>query len=289
MKKLCLIAFFLSSLQLLANEEQKKDSSWKLGGDYSLLFSQVSLSNWASGGESSLATNAFLNLYANYKKGRQIWDTKLEMAYGLQKQGEEGVRKIDDKLNFSTTYGQRAFKNWYYTFNLSLKTQFANGYKYPDTEKIISQFFAPAYIILSLGFEYKPSNKFLLNVSPVSGKITVVAMDELSDEGAFGIEPGKHSKAEFVGSLKVNLKQKIMKNVELKSNFELLSNYKDEPENFDIDWEVFLKMKVNSLITATITTHLIYDDDINITDQYGNTGPRTQFKEIFGIGISSKF
>jgi hypothetical protein len=33
---------------------------------------------------------------------------------------------------------------------------------------------------------------------------------------------------------------------------------------------------------------LIYDDDIHITDANGNTGPRTQFKSVLGLGISLK-
>ena len=61
-------------------------------------------------------------------------------------------------------------------------------------------------------------------------------------------------------------------------------------------------MKVNKYLTASIITHLIYDADIMIAidkDDDGVTdldedgaeifGPRTQFKEVFGIGLSYKF
>jgi len=249
----------------------------------------VSLSNWAAGGENSLATNAILNLFANYKKENIIWETKLEMSYGLQKQGDQSVRKSDDKFYLSSTYGKKAFKKWYYTAAFSFKTQFANGYNYPDDVNIISKAFAPAYLLVSLGLEYKPSDFFLLNISPVSGRLTIVSSDKLSAIGAFGVKPGDKTNTEFGGSVAINFRKEIAKNIELKSKLELFSSYENNPGNIDIDWEVFINMKVNSLITTTFTTHLIYDDDINITDKNGAIGPRTQFKELFGLGITYKF
>ena len=48
-------------------------------------------------------------------------------------------------------------------------------------------------------------------------------------------------------------------------------------------------------ISATVTTHLLYDHDIDIavdTNDDGITdkvGPRTQFKEVLGVGFSYKF
>ena len=50
-----------------------------------------------------------------------------------------------------------------------------------------------------------------------------------------------------------------------------------------------IAMKVNKYISATVSTQLLYDHDIQILDSDGNTGPRTQFKEVIGVGISYKF
>jgi len=44
------------------------DTSWKKGGFISLSFTQVSLSNWAAGGEEAYSGIALLNLFANYAK-----------------------------------------------------------------------------------------------------------------------------------------------------------------------------------------------------------------------------
>jgi len=48
-------------------------------------------------------------------------------------------------------------------------------------------------------------------------------------------------------------------------------------------------MKINKFLTANITTNLLYDDDIMIKDADGNIGPRVQFKEILGVGLTFKF
>ncbi len=288
-KKICSLALVLLFTVPTFSQEQKKDSAWNVGAETKFVISQVTLSNWAKGGESSISTNTFFNFQANYKKNNSIWDNKFELAYGLQKQNGEPFRKIDDKIYFSSTYGKRSIKNWYYTIMTTLKTQFTNGYNYPNDSVVISSFFAPAYIYLSFGIEHKPSKNFSLNISPFTGRLIIVADKKLADEGAFGVNPGKHSKFAHGGSIVMNFKKEIIKNVEMKTKLELFSNYKSHPENVDVDWELFFNMKINSFMASTLSTHLIYDDDINIKDDEGKIGPRTQFKELFGLGFTIKF
>ncbi|MBK8927730.1 MAG: hypothetical protein IPM74_17965 [Crocinitomicaceae bacterium] len=81
----------------------------------------------------------------------------------------------------------------------------------------------------------------------------------------------------------------MMENITITSKLSLFSNYANNPQNIDVNWENLIEFKVNKYISATLATHLIYDDDIDITDADGNTGPRTQFKEVIGIGFSYKF
>jgi hypothetical protein len=76
---------------------------------------------------------------------------------------------------------------------------------------------------------------------------------------------------------------------------DLFSNYQNNPQNIDVSWETIIGLKVNRFITTTITTHLIYDDDIDIgVDRNDDgvidgSGPRTQFKEVIGVGLNVKF
>jgi len=86
-----------------------------------------------------------------------------------------------------------------------------------------------------------------------------------------------------------------MENISLQTKLDLFSNYLDNPQYIDVNWEVLISMKVNKYISATLSTQLLYDHDINIAiDENGDgitdkSGSRTQFKEVLGVGFSYKF
>lgn len=288
---------------------QSKDSldGWKTGGVLSLNLTQVSLTNWTAGGENSLSVNGLLSLFANLKKGNSTWDNSLDLSYGVLQQGEGDVRKTDDKIDFTSKYGQKAFKNWYYAGLVNFKSQMTAGYNYPDDSNEISNFLAPAYILGAIGMDYKPSDVFTLFISPLTMKTTIVNDQTLADAGAYGVEAaeydtlggiitrGKTIRSEYGGYLRAQLKKDVMKNVNLLTRLELFSNYTENPDHIDVNWEVLIALKVNKYISATISTQLLYDHDIDIAIDNNNdgitdkVGPRTQFKEVLGIGFSYKF
>ena len=72
----------------------------------------------------------------------------------------------------------------------------------------------------------------------------------------------------------------------MKAKLELFSNYLKNPQNIDVNAEIIMNFKVNSWFSASINWLLIYDDDINIIDRDGNSGPRTQFKSVIGLGVA---
>jgi hypothetical protein len=277
---------------------------WKKGGVLSFNLAQTSLTNWASGGENSLAINGLFSGFANYKRGKSVWDNTIDIGYGLLKQGkDENFRKTDDKFDFSSKYGQEAFKNFYYAALLNFKTQMSPGYNYPDVTNKISDLFSPAYLLLALGLDYKPNANFSAFIAPVTAKFTFVNDKTLSDAGAFGVNPGEKVKSEIGGYLKVSyakndFKAEILRNVSFLTKIDLFSNYINNPQNIDISWETLIAFKVNKYLSVNFTTHLLYDDDIMISfDKNENgtiesgeaVGSKVQFKEILGVGFSYKF
>ncbi|WP_372640692.1 DUF3078 domain-containing protein [Ancylomarina sp.] len=292
-RNLLFVFFALICLNLSAQETQDT-SYWKKGGMASLSFSQTSLSNWSGGGDNAISTNVQLNLFANYTKAKNAWDNTLKLEYGLLKQGDAGTRKSIDKIDFVTKYGHQASKKWYYTALLDFKTQFAKGYNYGknegDIDQKVSNFLAPAYLLLSLGMDYKPNETFSAYLSPITGKITIVNDDYLSGLGAFGVDPGDKIRYEFGALTKFTLKKSIAKNVDLKSTLDLFTAYSDSFGNIDVNWDLMINMKVNEFLTASINTTLVYDDDVEYVNKDGiNKGVKVQFKEILGIGLSYKF
>lgn len=296
MKKLLLSFVLLPFLaQAQTTAPTPKDTLWETGGVTSLNFTQVSLNNWAGGGQSSVSVAGFVDLFANYEKGEITWANSLTLGYGLQQQGDEEVRKTDDRIEFSSQLGKKINKKLSYSGFLGLRTQFAPGYNYPNDSVKISDFFAPGYVLLSLGIDYKPKKWIQMYVSPVTSKITVVGDQTLADAGAFGVDPGKNVRTEFGGMARMTIKKDIMKNVTLSTNVQAFSNYKDNPDHIDVNWETLIDMKINKFLSASISTNLIYDHDIDIEvdtdgdDITDKVGPRVQFKEVLAIGLSYKF
>lgn len=285
---LSLLAFFISTA--IAQEEQDTVKYWKFNGVTSINFSQVSLTNWAAGGENSYAFNGLLNLSANYSKGKNDWSNVLDLGYGIQKQGDQDYRKTDDHIDFLSKYGRKINKSLFMSALLNFKTQFNEGLKYEkDTSYVISKAFAPAYLQMALGIEYKPNENFYAIISPITGKLTMVLDDTLSAQGAFGVDPGDKTRLELGGSVTIGVKKEIMKNVNFTSTLGLFSNYLENPQNIDIDWRVMINMKINDYLSANLNTQLLFDDDIAYVDDKGEHGARVQFKEVFGVGLTYKF
>ncbi|MFT3739039.1 MAG: DUF3078 domain-containing protein [Breznakibacter sp.] len=265
---------------------------WKIGGTTSFTFSQVSLTNWSAGGKNSIAGTFLFKSYYNYKKDKISWDSNFDLGYGLTQQGDDNPIKTEDKLLMATKLGYSAGKNWFYSALADFKTQMDNGYKDPPTNSVkISEFMAPAYLTVSLGMDYKPSDNFSFYISPVTTKTTIVLDDTLSNAGAYGVDPGDKSRSEFGAYLKMIAKKKdLVKNVDFSTRADFFSNLADSPQNIDIDWEILFMMKVNKYLSAMASFNLLYDDDIKYVDKDNVThGARTQLKQLFGFGLTYNF
>ena len=289
--------------KLEAAIELEHDSLWDFGGTIGLNFNQSYFSNWASGGQNSVSTTALTSLFANYKKGKHSWVNTLDLAYGIIAQDDQKAIKTDDRIDFTSKYGYQAKnEDWYYTGLFNFRTQFDEGFAIEDgveTGAPISDFLAPAFSIVALGADYKPNDKFSAFISPVTSKITIVTIDRLATE--YGLDEGDNVRFEIGAFVKLSYKDDIFENVNLDTKIDLFSNYVENPQNVDINWETLITMKVNSWLSATLTTQLIYDDDIiigaedPILGENGEIitpgitgGPRTQFREVFALGLSFK-
>ena len=293
---LTITAIFLA-VSLNAQDSIRADTLWKFNGVTSLNVSQLSLSNWAAGGENSLSGNALVKLSADFDDGTLNWDNDLHLGFGLIRQGDDPTRKSDDKLDLSSKFGYRASKNWFYSGLLSFKTQFIEGYDNPgeDDRTKISNWLAPGYLNISAGMDFKPNDNFTMLIAPVSTKMTLVMDDDLSAAGSFGLDPGETIRAEFGGYIKLGYKKEILKNVLLDTKLDFFSNYFENPQYVDVNWDMLLTFKVNEFISATLITQFIYDRDIEFGFDTTGDGihdtfePRVQFKELFGIGLTYNF
>ena len=107
---------------------------------------------------------------------------------------------------------------------------------------------------------------------------TFVKDGYLSNEGAFGVDPGDRFRAE-IGAyiyIKAKAEQKIMENVNLITNVDFFTPYN--------------KQFGNKYLNATLNTTLKYDNDVKtINDEGEKRGAKVQFKDILGIGVAYNF
>lgn len=292
-----LAVVFTLITQTAISQTADTTQGWNKSGVFSLNMSQASFTNWAAGGQNSVALNGLLNLTANYKMGKSAWDNALTIGYGkmIQKGNDLGWVKTDDRIDFQSKYGHKATDKWFYSGLMSFRTQMDNGYNYPDTENRISALLAPAYLLFSLGMDYKPNPQFSMFLSPLTSKNTIVMDDELSAMGAFGVDPGKKFRPELGAYANIAYKKdEIVKNVNFLTKLDLFTNYLKNPQNIDVSWEALLVLKVNQFLSATVNTQLLYDDDVLIKVDEGSEGEpvmgkRAQFKEVIGVGFTYKF
>ncbi len=273
-------------------------SYWDRGSNVNINFSQVGLTNWAGGGNSSISIGALTNFRANYQKEQDVWENRLDLAYGVLRQGddEEPFIKTDDNIIFTSKYSRKLRKDIFISSIVDFRTQFYRGLTEVDGEQVvISRFMSPAFLLANIGATYRYEKVFSATLSPLSSKTTFVMDDSLSNAGSYGVTPGDSYRFQGGINFTSSFAKDIMENVNFTTNLNLFAAYEDLAE-IDVNWETALIFKVNKFITSSLSTQLIYDEDIKskeviINEVSGESrlAPGVQFKSVINIGLAFKF
>jgi hypothetical protein len=286
MKKIILIfALFFGVASMNAQEEKVQDSikqGWTKAGNILATFNQSAFNNeWTFGGVGNMAANVLINYDFNYAKDDFIWDNKLIIDYGVNKnKGQENFTKNNDRLELNSLAGKKAKGYWYYSAFFNFKSQLDSGFIDDELGNSFktSHFFSPAYFQAGPGFLWKKSDNFNINISPAAAKLILVS-DDLA--GTFGTKPGKTSRFEFGGAIRAYYKVDIMENISFENILNLYSNYLEDPLNIDVDYTANISMSINKYISTNLVFQAIYDDNAN---------PRGfQIRETFGLGFNYNF
>lgn len=281
---------------------------WNNKKEVGVYINQVSFTNWNAGGVNSISAIFSGKYIAKFKDEKSFWNSSIDARYGVNSQQDQKLQKTEDLFEVISNYGYQNSKNsnWFYSARFSFSTQFTDGFNYPDTDNPISRFMAPGYLFFGAGVEYgRNIERLSLYMSPLTFKTTFVLDRNLSNEGAFGVEPaiydldgnvireGKRIRREFGIQLTNQFEDELWENVKVKSLLRLYTDYINSFGNIDVDWEITFDMQVNRYIKALFGSHIRYDDDINTLverDEITNVptvvvGPRVQWKQLLGIGV----
>ena len=280
MKKVVFFIFMLTSFCVLSQKKKEVEPQpkWKINGKFAFIFNQSSFSNWASGGENTVAGNFNVNYDFNYKKKNINWDTRLITSYGLSHFSEKGWRKTDDRIELNSVLGIKTTTFWFFSFISNFKSQYTKGFNYKkDPKTLVSEFLSPAYLTLGPGMLWKKSDKLNLNIAPATTRYTFVN-DFFS--GKFGVQEGRNTAFSLGFNLSGYYKFNLMENIQMENILTLYSDYLANVGNVDTDYQTNIRFKVNKSIKMLMTFHTIIDD---------NASSRIQFRQLFGLGVNYNF
>jgi hypothetical protein len=274
-------------------QENSSDSipEWKIFFKAGLNLNQANFSeNWKGGGVNSFGFNSLLNFKANHKHDRISFDNQIDLLYGMVNNEGQGYRKTLDRIFLDTKLGYGLTEKWNLFLAANLLSQFARGYKYEkdannvEHTKLVSDSFAPTFITLSLGAEYKPTDHFLVRISPLAPRVTLLrdndgryaAVDSLRP---YGVPVGQSSRFEWAaGQLLVEYNKDITPNINLKWRYVLFANYETlEANKIDHRIDLNITAKITKYINVSLGGIYLYDFDQDISPQ---------LSQAFSLGVA---
>lgn len=276
---------------------------WKYRSEAAFALNQASLTNWVKGGESSISTSLDITGFADYDNKTLKMTSKnfARLKYGLIWTDENGIRKNLDLLETNSKLNHKAFGKFDFSAIMLFKTQVARGFTYPTdtTRTLVSKFMNPAVFTVGLGLDYKPNKFTSINFSPLSYKGTFVLDTtgikgkDAIDPSKYGVPKGRRAKNEPGASFMITHEYKPVKTLAITNRLQLFTNYIENPQNIDIDWEMILTANLNWFTDVRLNTHLIFDDDtkslVDPDNKNSKKTARIQFKELLGFSFVFRF
>lgn len=161
----------------------------------SAMFNQTGFTNWYAGGDNVFSTSLAFYFSHKYVKNKFNLQTTFDARYGINRINKENF-KNEDAFVFNLSSSWEINKNWSYAATFQYRSQFSKGYKSRTDNTLVSNFMAPGTIAPAIGFIYRNKKVPLtINIMPVSGSVTFVLDTVLSNQGAYGVNPGEKALA----------------------------------------------------------------------------------------------
>ena len=181
---LCALSFVTLSLQGEEADTITAPKTWTFNGVIGLNATGTGLLNWTSGGKNTAGGFSFAKLRLLYEKDDIAWETNLDTGFGLSwtQQDEDPWKKTSDKIKWNTKLGWEFKPGWYLTAFGEFESQYAVGRKMKKGyDPPISDWLAPSYTDISVGIDWKTSNKycdFSLYMAPLALMVTTAYIND---------------------------------------------------------------------------------------------------------------
>lgn len=272
--------------------EAVKVKNWIHSFNGSVQFSQSYLSkNWYQGGENNV--NVLASFVWNVKLNDNIhkkllFENNVQYKVSVNSAPQDTVRGYSisqDLLQVNTKFGYKAIKKWYYSTNLRFKTQLFNNYK-SNTHEMTTAFLSPAELNIGVGMTYNTVSKdkkiaFDMSISPLSVDMNICRDIKKLDPTNFGIDAGKHFKAEFGSNIEAKIAWKLCREVTWSSRLFAFTNY----DHMQGDWENTFDFVINKYLSTRLYAHLRYDNSVDKHKDW----KYWQFNEVLSFGFNYTF
>jgi Protein of unknown function (DUF3078) len=257
-----------------------KPNGWVKKGTFTFLANQSTFTNWQAGGQSNFSGNIGVNYDFNYKKDTWNWDNKFIAGYGITKIKDADAQKTDDRLELNSLLGKKAFGNWFYSAFFNGKTQMDSGFDPADRSVRNSHFLSPTFLQFGPGMLWKKSDNLKFNFAPATTKVIYVDKQFTLNGSAFGVEQGRTNRVEFGAAVNGYYKFNVMENVSVENIVNLYTNYLEDVQNVDLDYQLNIVMKINKYLSTNFAFQTLYDD---------NAFRGFQTRQVIGLGVNYGF
>lgn len=265
---------------------------WLHNAEAGIQFSQAYISaNWYQGG------NDYLALLLN-----GLWDVQLNKVYhpdllfqstvsyklGLNSTPPDSYHKYsisEDLLQWNLKAGIKAFKDFFWSYNLLFKTQLLRNYE-SNSDTRIASFLSPGELNMGLGMSYSYANKYKtlkvgVSLSPISYNLKTCIDSEI-DPTKFNIEKGHKAHNEIGTNVEANVEWSLSANISSRSRFFAFTNY----QYFQSDLETTWNFQLNRFLSTQLYLHFRFDSSSELT---GSRWKHWMLKEILSFGLSYTF
>lgn len=258
-----------------AKAQEAPQYGWKTQMVFSLSLTQASFSNWAKGGENSLAWQTKLNSRFTNDQEKYNWDNKAKFTFGQSKVGDTGTRKTADEIKLETilTFKRNLHLNPF--VSATALTQFRPGYDYSGATKTkVSRFLDPGYFTQSAGIGYSRNDQFKARLGATAKETYTRSFPKYADNPDTPTIEKTKIEAGITGVAELN--RKVSENIVYTSELTIFSNLKAFNE-IDVTWENLFSAKVAKFVNVTLAIDIVYDRD-TITEW--------QFREVLSAGFT---
>ncbi len=241
--------------------------------------------NWYKGGNSSLALLALVKGQINYKKDKFIWENTGEWRMGLSTTGKaDTVHKVnvtDDIFRIYSKAGYEVYKQLFVIGSVELQTTFLPSWK-QNSMQVKSTFMTPIRYNMGVGIDYKPIEWVSINFLPATYKLVHATISDSTRVNVteLGIRKGKTTLSEFGSALRVELKYKPLRELEIYSLLYFYTNYRQ----VEFDLQIDVDFIINRFLSTHLTLHPRFDSTVKSDEPQ-----HMQFKELLSIGFNHYF